>query len=100
MDIDCNGVSLNSPTSLLSRVKAVSLGFVPSKKTGAHYELAMFAMKKAKNLNLLLKKQSEKHFEHTIVSYLQSSPRLSKNLITNIGVDEVQKNDQSESVWI
>lgn len=51
----------------------------------------MFALKKASKTNLLLKGQSEKHFEFTIVSHLQSSPRLRKNLITQIGVDEVQK---------
>lgn len=68
-----------------------ALGFAPSKKKGQHYELAMFALKKASKVNLLLKGQTEKHFEYTIVSHLQSSPRLRKNLITQIGVDEVQK---------
>lgn len=69
----------------------MALGFVPGKKKGQHYELAMFALKKAKKCNLMLKGQSEKHFEFSIVSYLQSSPRLRKNLITQIGVDEVEK---------
>lgn len=69
----------------------MALGFAPGKKEGQHYELAMFALKKASKLNLLLKRQTEKHFEYTIVSHLQSSPRLRKNLITQIGMDEVQK---------
>jgi len=69
----------------------VALGFAPGKKKGQHYELAMFALKKASKVNLLLKGQTEKHFEYTIVSHLQSSPRLRKNLITQIGMDEVQK---------
>ena len=51
----------------------------------------MFALKKASKTNLLLKGQDEKNFEHTIVAQLQSSPRIRKNLITQIGVDEVQK---------
>jgi hypothetical protein len=69
----------------------MALGFAPGKKKGQHYELAMFALKKALRVNLLLKGQTEKHFEYSIVSHLQSSPRLRKNLITQIGVDEVQK---------
>jgi hypothetical protein len=69
----------------------MALGFVPAKKKGQHYDLAMFALKKACKVNLLLKGQTEKHFEYTIVSHLQSSPRMRKNLITQIGVDEVQK---------
>ena len=73
------------------RVTTMALGFVPSKKSGQHYELAMFALKKASKTNLLLRGQTEKNFEHTIVAQLQSSPRIRKNLITQIGVDEVQK---------
>jgi hypothetical protein len=69
----------------------VALGFAPGKKKGQHYELAMFALNKAKKVNLLLKGQTEKHFEFTIVSHLQSSPRLRKNLVTQIGMDEVEK---------
>lgn len=69
----------------------MALGFVPGKKKGQHYELAMFALDKAKKCNLNLKGQTEKHFEFSIVSFLQSSPRLRKNLITQIGVDEVEK---------
>ena len=69
----------------------MAFGFASSKKKGQHYDLAMFALKKAKRVNLHLKGQSEKQFEFSIVSYLQSSPRLRKNLITQIGVDEVEK---------
>ena len=69
----------------------MALGFAPNKKSGQHYDLAMFALQKASRVNLLLKGQTEKHFEYTIVSHLQSSRRLRKNLITQIGIDEVQK---------
>ena len=69
----------------------MALGFAPNKKSGQHYDLAMFALKKASKANLLLKGQTEKHFEYAIVAQLQSSPRLRKNLITQVGMDEVQK---------
>jgi hypothetical protein len=69
----------------------MGLGFAPGKKSGQHYQLAMYAIKKASKVNLLLKGQTEKNFEYSIVSHLQSSRRLRKNLITQIGVDEVQK---------
>jgi hypothetical protein len=69
----------------------VALGFAPNKKSGQHYDLAMFALKKASKANLLLKGQTEKHFEYAIVAQLQSSPRLRKNLINQVGVDEVEK---------
>lgn len=69
----------------------MALGFVPGKNSGQHFELAMFALNKAKKFNLHLKGKSEKNYEFAIVSHLQSSPRLRKNLITQIGVDEVEK---------
>ncbi len=69
----------------------MSLGFFPGAKRGSHYQLAMFALKRLKAVNLLVKGQSESHFEHTIVSHLQSSPNLRRNLITQIGLDEVEK---------
>lgn len=74
----------------------MALGFAPGKKSGQHYELAQFALKKAKKVNLLVKGQTERHFEHTIVSHLQSSPRLRKNLITQIGLEEVEKISKSK----
>jgi hypothetical protein len=69
----------------------MALGFVPGAKRGRHYELAMFTVNKLKRVNLLVKGQTEGHFERTIISYLQSSPKLRRNLITQIGIDEVEK---------
>lgn len=69
----------------------MALGFVTSAKRGQHYELAAFAARKLKHVNVLVKGQTERHFEHTIISHLQASSKLRKNLITQIGVDEVEK---------
>jgi hypothetical protein len=44
-----------------------------------------------KKVNLLVKAKTEKHFEHTVVSYLQASSKLNKNLITQIGQEQVEK---------
>ncbi|MGB4781517.1 hypothetical protein [Candidatus Methylomirabilis sp.] len=73
----------------------MDLGFRSGAKRGQHYDLAMFSAHKLKSVNLLVKGQSEKHFEMTVVSHLQASSRLRKNLITQIGVDEVQKITQA-----
>ena len=69
----------------------MALGFASGSRRGQHFELATLALKKLRKVNLLLKDRSELHFEHTIVSHLQSSPRLRKNLITQIGSEEVEK---------
>ena len=69
----------------------MSLGFVPSAKRGRHYDLAKYVISKLKTVNLLVKGQSESHFEHTIVSHLQASRKLLPHLITQIGLDEVEK---------
>jgi len=42
-------------------------------------------------VNLFVKGKTENHFEHTIVSHLQAIPKLRQNLITQIGLDEVEK---------
>ena len=73
----------------------MALGFVPSAKRGQHYDLAIFAVRRLRNVNVLLKGQTERHFEHTIISHLQASVKLRPNLITQIGVDEVEKITQS-----
>ncbi len=73
----------------------MALGFASAAKRGQHYDLAMFATNKLKSVNLLVKGQSERHFEMTVVSHLQASPRLRKNLLTQIGVDEVEKITQA-----
>ena len=66
-------------------------GFVAAKKSGIHYELAKFAARRLGSANVLLKGQSERNFEHTIISHLQSSIKLRDNLITQIGKAEVEK---------
>ena len=69
----------------------MALGFVPGAKRGKHYELAKFAMSRLRSANLLVKGQSESHFEQNIVSHLNASPKLRTNLITQIGINEVEK---------
>lgn len=73
----------------------MALGFASAAKRGQHYGLAIFAAHKLKSVNLMVKGQSERQFEMTVVSHLQASPRLRKNLITQIGVDEVEKITQA-----
>lgn len=73
----------------------MALGFASAAKRGQHYELAMFATSKLRSVNLFVKGHTERQFEHTVVSHLQASPRLRKNLITQIGVDEVEKITQA-----
>ena len=69
----------------------MALGFIAARKHGIHYDLAKFAANKLKKVNLLVKAKTEKHFEHTVVSYLQASSKLNKNLITQIGQEQVEK---------
>jgi len=69
----------------------MGLGFVSGKKAGMHYDLATFAAKKLRSANILLKGQTERRYEHTIIAHLQSSPKIRKNLLTQIGDDEVDK---------
>ena len=73
----------------------MSLGFIASRKKGVHYDLAKFAVCKLKKVNLLLKGKTERNFEYTVVSHLQASPRLRKNIITQIGEEEVEKITQA-----
>jgi hypothetical protein len=42
-------------------------------------------------MDLTLKGKTEQNFEHTIISYLRSSGELSRNLITQLGENEVEK---------
>ena len=72
------------------------LGFVNSSRRGQHYDLAKFAAKKLKTANLALKGKSEREFEQAIIGHLQSSPRLRKNLITQVDSDEVEKITQAK----
>jgi len=69
----------------------MALGFLNGARKGQHFELVSFAMKKIKSTNLALKGKSEKEYEQAIVGHLQSSPKLRKNLITQVDSGEVEK---------
>lgn len=71
------------------------LGFVSAAKRGQHFDLAKLAIKKLKSANLALKGKSEREFEQAVISHLQSSPTIRKNLITQVGTDEVDKITQA-----
>ena len=71
------------------------LGFISAAKRGQHFDLAKLAINKLKSANLALKGKSEHEFEQAVVSHLQSSPRIRKNLITQVGTDEVDKITQA-----
>lgn len=71
------------------------LGFVNTAKRGQHFDLAKLAIKKLKSTNLALKGKSEREFEQAVISHLQSSQTLRKNLITQVGTDEVEKITQA-----
>ena len=73
----------------------MALGFISSRKKGVHYDLVKFAVGKLRNVNLLVKGKSELHYEHTVISHLQASPKLRRNLITQIGQEEVEKITQA-----
>ena len=69
----------------------MNLGFIRSQRRGAHYALVNIAIGRLKLMDLTLKGKTEQNFEHTIVSYLRSSGELSRNLITQLGENEVEK---------
>ena len=69
----------------------MALGFIQARKQGIHYDLAKFAVNKLKTVNLLVKGKTERHFENTVVSHMQASSKLRKNLITQIGLEQVEK---------
>jgi len=71
------------------------LGFVSAAKRGQHFDLACLAVKKLKSANLALKGRSEREFEQAVISHLQSSLTIRKNLITQVGTDEVDKITQA-----
>ncbi len=73
----------------------MALGFISSRKKGVHYDLVKFAVRKLRKVNLMVKGKSERHYEHTVVSHLQASNKLRKNLITQIGEEEVEKITQA-----
>jgi len=67
------------------------LGFVSTAKRGQHFDLVKLAIRKLKSANLALKGKSEREFEQAVIGHLQSSPKIRKNLITQVGTDEVDK---------
>lgn len=69
----------------------MGIGFVPGPRIGQHYELLKLAMTKLKSVTLSLKLDKENSFESAVAECLRSSPKLKKNLITQIGEDEVEK---------
>ncbi|MDH7482970.1 MAG: hypothetical protein QHH26_13510 [Armatimonadota bacterium] len=73
----------------------MSMGFVSTVKRGQHFDLVTLAIRKLKSANLALKGKSEREFEQAVIGYLQSSPTLRKNLITQVGTDEVEKITQA-----
>ena len=73
----------------------MALGFMPARKYGVHFHLATLAVKRLKNANLLLKGKTERHFEHTVVASLEGSHKLRKNLITQVGDEDVEKISQA-----
>lgn len=74
----------------------MALGFVGTARRGQHFDLAKFAVKRLRLANLALKGKSEREFEQAIVGHLQSSPKLRKNLITQVDADEVAKITQAK----
>lgn len=73
----------------------MSFGFKRSRRHGIHFDLAREACTLLQTGNLLKKGRNEREFEQAIVSVLESSPALAKNLITQVGDDEVEKVSQA-----
>ncbi len=69
----------------------MNLGYIRSQRRGPHYALVNIAIGRLKRADLTLKDKTEQNFEHTIVSYLRSFDELSRNLITQIRENEVEK---------
>jgi hypothetical protein len=67
------------------------LGFKSVRRLGVHFSFADLAIKKLRRANLAIKSDTERDYEHHVVASLQASPRLRKNLITQIGDGEVDK---------
>jgi len=74
----------------------MKLGFKPSSQRGQHFQLVSLAMRKLKSANLALKGKSEREFEQAIIGHLQSSPKIRNNIITQVGIDEVDKITQAK----
>jgi hypothetical protein len=69
----------------------MNLRFIRSQRRGPHYALVNIAIGKLKLVDLAMKGRTEQDFEHTIVAYLRSFDELSRNLITQLGENEVEK---------
>ena len=74
----------------------MSYGFMPSRRHGIHYDLALETLNMLEKVNVKLKNHTEKHFEHSVVSFLESNKNLKENLITQIGEEEVDKIEHSK----
>jgi len=73
----------------------MALGFINSRRTGKHFDLAKFTVSKLKTINLSKKAKNERELEQAIVSRLEASPKIRKNLITQVNEDEVEKITQA-----
>src|SRR5262245_58072806 len=69
----------------------MKISFPPAPRRGPHYALTLSTLKRLRSVNLMVKGKDERDFEMTIVSHLQASPKIRRNLITQIGVEEVKK---------
>lgn len=73
----------------------MSLGQRRTSRKGRHYELALEAVKRLKRENFAIKAKTEKQFEYILVSCLNNSSKLRKNLITQTTENEVEKINRS-----
>ncbi len=71
-------------------------GFKSAQWRGQHFDLAKLAIRKLRKVDFRKKGKTERHFEFSVVSFLESSPKIRENLITQIGDQEVEKVTPSE----
>jgi hypothetical protein len=67
------------------------LGFKHVRRRGHKFDLASFAFRRLKGMNLALKSSKEHDYELKVVTRLQGSNRLEKHLITQTEDGEVEK---------
>ena len=73
----------------------MGLGLKPAQRRGRHYRLASLAVRRLGSANLLVKGKSEAGFELSVIAHLQGSPELRRNMITQVGAEEVEKITQA-----
>lgn len=71
------------------------LGFIPVRRRGVHYDLALFAVKRLRRCNLKIKGRNEREFEHAVVANLTESRKLAPSLITQVDDEPVEKISQA-----